>query len=148
MTTSIFNRPILTKTEVDKISTIARDRKFETKGMTFIYPVDSVSRLKFFIRSYRFLSAIVNDVPEADEVIKKKILDYLHNEEFMKLYKEALRLDIKNKNTIFFGKHRTTRKIEEFAINNYEILEHITDVVFPLGRLVKQYDPSEHVGFY
>ena len=78
----------LTEEEIRLISKIASDRKFAIKNVDAIYSQDAVEKMKIFVKSYRFLFHLQNNIKEKE--IRDKISNYLKN--INNIYVESVRL--------------------------------------------------------
>lgn len=134
----------LASTEIDKISKIARDNKFETKGLAFLYDDDPQHKLDNFIKGYRFLFHIANETDDAG--IGQKIQDYLNS--LKSELQTAIRLQQLARLKTHFALHRNKRNVALFVTDNLVTIENLLDIVYPLGKVVKQYDPGETQGYY
>ncbi len=70
----------MTEEEIRLISKIASDRKFAIKNVDAIYSQDAVEKMKTFVRSYRFLFHLQNNIKE------KEIRDKISKQDFKGLY--------------------------------------------------------------
>jgi hypothetical protein len=133
----------LTEEEIRKISKIASDRKFIIKNVESIYTQDAVEKMKVFVKSYRFLFHLQNNIKEKE--ISEKISNYLKN--INNIYVESVKLLEKLDSRIEYGKHRYKQKLFDLMLENIKIVDDLIDVVFPLGRVVKLYDPETDTSY-
>jgi len=133
----------LTEEEIRKISKIASDRKFSIKNVESIYTQDSVEKMKVFVKSYRFLFHLQNNIKEKE--IRDKISNYLKN--INNIYVESVKLLEKLDSRIEYGKHRYKQKLFDLMLENITIIDDLIDVVFPLGRVVKLFDPETDTSY-
>lgn len=133
----------LTEEEIRKISKIASDRKFSIKNVESIYTPDAVEKMKVFVKSYRFLFHLQNNIKEQE--IRDKISNYLKN--INNIYVESVKLLEKLDSRIEYGKHRYKQKLFNLMLENIKIVDDLIDSVFPLGRVVKLYDPETDTSY-
>lgn len=133
----------LTEEEIRKISKIASDRKFSIKNVESIYTQDAVEKMKVFVKSYRFLFHLQNNIKEKE--IRDKISNYLKN--INNIYVESVKLLEKLDSRIEYGKHRQKKKLFDLMLENIKIVDDLIDSVFPLGRVVKLYDPETDTSY-
>jgi len=133
----------LTEEEIRKISKIASDRKFIIKNVETIYAQDAVEKMKVFVKSYRFLFHLQNNIKEKE--ISDKISNYLKN--INNIYVESVKLLEKLDSRIEYGKHRYKQKLFDLMLENITIIDDLIDVVFPLGRVVKLFDPETDTSY-
>lgn len=133
----------LTEEEIRLISKVASDRKFAIKNVDAIYSQDAVEKMKIFVKSYRFLFHLQNNIKEKE--IRDKISNYLKN--INNIYVESVRLLEKLDSVIEYGKHRQKRKLFDLMLANIKIIDDLIDTVFPLGRVVKLFDPEVETSY-
>jgi len=133
----------LTEEEIRLISKVASDRKFAIKNVDAIYSQDAVEKMKVFVKSYRFLFHLQNNVKEKE--IGDKISNYLKN--INNIYVESVKLLEKLDSRIEYGKHRHKQKLFNLMLENIKIVDDLIDSVFPLGRVVKLYDPETDTSY-
>ncbi len=133
----------LTEEEIRKISKIASDRKFIIKNVETIYTQDAIEKMKVFVKSYRFLFHLQNNIKEKE--ISDKISNYLKN--INNIYVESVKLLEKLDSPIEYGKHRQKNKLFNLMLENITIIDDLIDVVFPLGRVVKLFDPETDTSY-
>lgn len=133
----------LTEEEIRLISKVASDRKFAIKNVDAIYSQDAIEKMKIFVKSYRFLFHLQNNIKEKE--IRDKISIYLKN--INNIYVESVRLLEKLDSVIEYGKHRQKRKLFDLMLKNIKIIDDLIDTVFPLGRVVKLFDPETDTSY-
>lgn len=138
-------RLTLTLAEIAQIGTTARENKFEMKGVTILYTDDPVEKLSAFLKAYRLIFNLSTNIP-ADESVASKLSAFV--EECEPLYRQALELSEGCKMAIAFNRQRKRRKVFEFLATHKDTIDSLNDVVFPLGKVTKQYDPSKTQGYY
>jgi hypothetical protein len=130
--------------EIDKISVFARDNKFDVKGVSILYADDPVQKLDAFIKAYRLIFNLSGCAPE--ESIKSKLNQFLAEGDVM--FSEALKLADDCKRSVPFNISRVRRKVFDFLLTHKSAIDSLMDVVIPLGKVVKQYDPGKTQGYY
>lgn len=138
------SRLTLTSDEAAKLGSFAKDNKFDLKGVSILYSDDPTQKLDYFIKAHRFISNLSRT--EIDETLQKKLAEFADTTGTA--YHEALRLFELNKTCIGFNRHRIRRKVFTFLQDNRGVIEPLLDVVFPLGRVTKLYDPAKTQGYY
>lgn len=167
-----YQKVVFNETEIVSLGRILRDNKFESRGNDLIYNNSPLDKLKDFIKCYRYLTNISNsahlskvetklDNKEEDEdnkelniqvdpvdkiALVEKINTYLKNIEPMNA--EANDLLYKYTYAINFNKHRIFNKIIAFVNINSKIISDIVDIVNPLGKVIKMYNPDESAGYF
>lgn len=114
------------------------------QGVVILYADDVLQKLEFFIKAFRFIKSIATNTKEED--LKQKLADYLLTAS--DLYEQALDLFERLKKGIHFNAHRRRRQAFDFLAENRVAIDSLIDCVFPLGKVVKQYDPNKTQGYY
>lgn len=131
----------LSSEQRDKISKIAQDMRFKYDKNDLLYSTDVKKRLDYFVNAYDFLFYLMESSNE--ESFKNKIKNYL--KQFEELYYKIKKIiEYSEGGSI---RQRIFKKKSEYLLKDYskEIKQIIIDV-FPLGRVVHEYDPDSAVG--
>jgi len=132
----------LEDSEKNELSRLARESKSLINEREAIYST-SIDRIKIFIDYYLFLSINSKNVVLKLE-IRNKIKRYL--EQFSELFLKFEELMDKLRR-IVYGKNRLIQKIEFLSKDNISYVEILISDVFPLGKIVKSYDPEGSIGY-
>lgn len=140
-----YNSLNLDETEQTIINVVSRDNKFAMSGTEIIYPQTNIDKLRFFIDSYKFLFSL-SKTKSVTIAIQNKIELYL--KQFVELYDKANILYIKINVNINFGKNSIMNKIDDFMLAADEKINSLIAEIFPLGKVIKSFDPDESQGLY
>ncbi len=147
---------ILTDAEQTKIGKIARDNKFDVKGLGIIYPEENIEKLKYFIKSYRFFHNLTNvaktepsendksEVPISN--LREKILDYLI--ENKNLYSVAVDLNNQYDSPVSFGRNKIIHQINLFLMEHRNVIDDLIDETHSIGKKTVMIDPEETTAYY
>ena len=133
----------LTKEEIEKITHIAKDRKFDSNAVNTIYTETEEDKLIVFNKSYRFLGSLSSDF-RIEENIRKKIISF--NDNFKEIYHESIILISKLNEGIFFGLECVKRNISKLYSKNSEKINLLIDEVYPIGKTLRTFNPEEFQG--
>ncbi|MFW5794142.1 MAG: hypothetical protein ACOCV1_01535 [Bacillota bacterium] len=136
----------LSEEEMSKISKEARERKFRIKDEKFLYSEKIEDNISCFIKSYRFLINLSNGLLRTNKKISQKIKDYL--KQFEDIFFKCIEIEYDLSKDIEYGKARVKRKANKIINKNYNLFQTLIDDVYPLGRIIKEYDPSDAVAQY
>lgn len=136
----------LTQSEIDAISNTANDRRFSFRKEEFLYSSDMVEKLKIFIKCYRFLSLLATSFKSNENYkeIFTKIVNALNKTNSIYVNGEILINSIKKDSK--FGNINVNRDIKKLVEHNLETINMIINETFPIGRIVKSYNPDEAAG--
>lgn len=147
MKTLLYKKINLTTEQLNAISKEARSRKFNVKDLDLIYPTTNSDYIIYFCQCYDFLGILIDNLEQDNFKIIRKVKEF--RVQFKELYNQSLKL----KNLITFttsdlSKVIISKKINKFVIENLDEIKIMLNEVFPVGRMVYQYDPNEVVGQY
>ena len=130
--------------DLNKISKKARERKFVIPFEKNIYPEGLVEKNKLFIKSYRFLKILMENLKAQEEEISTKIETYLEN--FDKIYVESEEISegLASESEL---KHASVyQNLKMFMKENNILIECMINDTFPIGKFSEVYDPSDNIG--
>lgn len=131
----------LTDDEINKISKIARERKFKLSTENVLYPTNMQFKGDTFLKSYDFLSILVSHLNTHME-IRDKIKEFLL--QFESLYMELCKLAPGV--TSWFGRKQIEKRFSNIVLNNISDINLLINGAFPVGRTVEIYDPDDAAG--
>ena len=131
----------LTIPEKDEISKVARSKRYSKDDREILYPINNVEKAKIFKLSHSFLVSLASNCPNL--VIKNKIETFL--KKYDKIIKELLKLlDILEQDFVLH-KYIVELKIRNIIIKNDIIISELIAYAFPLGKIIKEFDPDAEV---
>lgn len=138
----------LTEEEENAISEEARDRKFRIRTDKYIYAIDSAEEVKTFIDAYKFLDILADNLrrKEKTEAVAAKIRNYL--QQFDNIYKILIDLYCEYDDGLETGKYYYKEKMRECLAKEKEKIKTLINDVYPIGRKISKYDPSDSSGLY
>jgi len=134
-----MKRLSLSGDQLAKIVAIARDYKFASTGQEILYPRTDEIKLDFFIKGYSFIKGLSLNV-SIDSTIQELFKEYI--KQFEDFYKECISIKASLDSSIEFGKSKAYARLTDFIIKNTDIINTMLLDIYPIGRVVKQFDPE------
>lgn len=134
---------VLSPEELNKISSLSRERKFILDKASLLYNKEYFKKCEIFLNNYRFLMSVINSFKD-DELIVYKIRKFLSS--FRNLHEQLLILYSEYCKNSEYGKSSLKKKITNILILNDEKINLFIDELFSLGKIISQYSPDDEVG--
>lgn len=130
--------------ELNKVSQIARDTRFNVMGSKLLYPDSNEEKMDFFLKGYVFLDSLSQRKDIRDDAITNKLKEYL--KQFEDVYKKLSHLKIMSQSDLSFGESRIKKQISQIIMDNDQLIRMLLVDVYPIGKIMKFFDPEMHVG--
>ena len=136
------NDLILTDEEKSKIASSLDEYKFSIVKNSYLYSEDSLTSLRNFSNSYRFILYVITTLKDD---IKSKFENYLFQYEEI-YFKSEEYLNEHKLSTSELKKKRLQKKITKLIIINKEKINKIFSDIYPLLKKMDLYDVDENIG--
>jgi len=136
------------KNDLSYLGTLAKNNKFFYKTNEIIYPKTNSEQLEYFIKCMRFIYNLINQLNGDEKVsnLQNKLCKIY--DEYYELFNSCLILTQKYNNSVNFNKNGVLIKINDLYLTNKEKIHDIIDFIYPLGMVVKQFNPDNEQGYY
>lgn len=137
----------LNSDQLNSISKDARIRKFDIPNETLLYSISPKQDAITFIKCYRFLENIGSNLSYSDAFkgIPKLIKDYL--KQFEEIYHRCIFHVVNLDDHISFGCYHNKKKLFKFIEENNNDIRILINDVYPIGKVVKEYDLEGSLGY-
>ena len=134
---------IFTETELNEVSSVSNERKFNITKTDLLYNKSYENKAKAFLDNYRFLTTVYNSLDDA-KLSKSKIEEFLVRYE--ELYEILLKLNVTLSKDFVYGKSRVKALQTSILIENEGKINLFIDSLFSLGKVISQYNPDMEIG--
>jgi hypothetical protein len=134
------------QSEIDLISAVANDRRFKLNKDDFIYSETYKDKLKCFLKCYRFLENLKVSLVDNDNA--KVIIDKMNIilKDYFNIFKVGDYLINSLSKSSSFNNLGIEWKIKLLVSENVISINLLIDTIFPIGRVIRSYDPDEAAG--